>query len=186
MWQAVLGDARLYEVLVEMDEDLAAQARAEGCPHCGSRLHSARYPRKPRGLPSGAPEEPFATRRSFCCAVCRRRTTPASVRFLGRRVYVSAVVLLATAFAGPLSRRRVATLRERLGVTERTLRRWRDWWRGAFVQTAFWRMARPGFVPAIEVRALPQALLDRFTGDDVTGRVVRALGFLSPLSTHAG
>ena len=61
-------------------------------------LHSARYPRKPRGgLDDLGPD--YATRLSFCCAVdgCRRRTTPPSVRYLGRRVYLGAVVVLVTA-----------------------------------------------------------------------------------------
>jgi hypothetical protein len=47
---ALLRDATLYDVLLKFDRDLAAEARAAGCP-CGGVLHSARYPRKPRGGP---------------------------------------------------------------------------------------------------------------------------------------
>ncbi|MFL9910491.1 hypothetical protein [Paraburkholderia sp. RL17-337-BIB-A] len=32
-------------------------------------------------------------RHSVCCAGCRRRTTPVSVRFLGRRVYAAAIMV---------------------------------------------------------------------------------------------
>ena len=62
---------------------------------CGGVLHSARYPRKPRG---GPPElrQTDNSRLSFCCAQCRRRHTPRSVRYLGRRVYLATVVVFAS------------------------------------------------------------------------------------------
>src|SRR6266568_3714215 len=80
--------------LLRFDDDLAEQARQSGCG-CGGKLHSARYPRKPRGVPEELQED-YSRRRSFCCAEegCRKRTTPASFRFLSRRVYVAAVVIL--------------------------------------------------------------------------------------------
>ncbi len=131
MCQQVLGDARLFELLARIDAEIAEEARAKGCS-CGGRLHRARYRRKPRGGPPDL-DEGYEWRHSFCCAQlgCRKRKTPLSVRFLGRRVYLGVVVLLATACEGGLTRRRVAMLRERLGVWERTLRRWRVWWRRA-------------------------------------------------------
>lgn len=185
MCQALLGDTRLFQLLARMDEDLAAQARAEGCA-CGGRLHRARYRRKPRGSPADV-DALLAWRHSFCCAEagCRRRKTPISVRFLGRRVYLGAVVLLATACEGGLSRRRVAALRERLGVSERTLRRWRTWWRETFPRTRFWRTARSGFVPPVAVGALPGSLVERFVGADERERAIRMLAFLGPLSAGA-
>jgi len=180
--QELLGDTRLFQLLVRMDEDLAAKAQAEGCA-CGGRLHRARYPRKPRGSPAEL-EEAYASRHSFCCARegCRRRKTPSSVRFLDRRVYLGVVVLLATACEGALSRRRVAALRERLGVSERTLRRWRTWWRETFPRTRFWRTARGGFVPAVAIGALPASLLERFRGAHEAERVIRVLRFLAALA----
>ena len=36
-------------LLPRIDSDLAASARAAGCPACGGRLDVANYPRKPRG-----------------------------------------------------------------------------------------------------------------------------------------
>ena len=75
----------LFRFLSAIDEDLAAKSRVQGCGFCGGVLHSARYPRKPRGGPMQAQASSLTTRQSFCCERCRRRTTPASVRFLGRR-----------------------------------------------------------------------------------------------------
>ena len=183
MCHPLLGDASLYSVLLQMDHDLAAATRAQGCPHCGGALHCANYPRKPRGGPDGL-SDGEVLRFSFCCARegCRRRKTPPSVRFLGRRVYLGMAVILALAFDGPLSARRVACLRDRLGVAERTLRRWRLWWRETFAQGRFWKQARAAFVPPALASRLPLGLLERFVGSDDHDRVTQVLRFVSPLS----
>lgn len=180
---SILQDARLYQVLQRLDVDLAQTARALGCQHCGGLLHSAHYVRKPRGGPPGLGPE-IDRRLSFCCARdgCRRRKTPISVRFLGRRVYFGAVVLLASALRDGLSARRVRALRAQLGVDVRTLRRWRRWWQEAFVKSAFWRAARARFAPPLAEGALPGALLERFTAEASPGSLVQALQFLAPIS----
>src|SRR3984893_16426162 len=61
-------------------------------------LHSARFRRKPRGGPAGLGEA-YDQRLSFCCAsdLCRKRMTPPSFRFFGRKVYLGAVVVLVSA-----------------------------------------------------------------------------------------
>ena len=81
--------------------------------------------RKPRGGP------PWEVRFSFCCAKegCRRRHTPGSVRFLGRRVYAGLIVVLVSAMLHGLNPERVQRLRKVLGIDWRTLGRWRQWWR---------------------------------------------------------
>jgi hypothetical protein len=87
LYQAVLADAKFHEQLLDFDRDLSASARAAGCYRCGGALHSARFARKPRGCPAGLSRE-YGQRFSFCCAVdgCRKRTTPPSLRFLGRKL----------------------------------------------------------------------------------------------------
>jgi hypothetical protein len=57
MSEALLTDLRFHRLLLAFDEDLAARARAGRCRRCGGVLHSARYRRKPRGLPAGLGEE---------------------------------------------------------------------------------------------------------------------------------
>jgi hypothetical protein len=52
------------------------------------------------GSPAKLPEDDDR-RLSLCCSQCRRRTTPPSVRFLGRRVYLAAVVVLVQRDAAP-------------------------------------------------------------------------------------
>jgi len=112
-----------YEVLRQVDLDLAGEARAQGCLSCGDRLHRADYDRKPRGGPEGLPA--YVKRFSFCCQRegCRRRLTPPSVRFLGRRVYLATVVVLVAVLRHGLSPGRVDWLHRVLGVSRRTLGR---------------------------------------------------------------
>lgn len=179
--QALLRDEKFYQQLFRMDQDLAQRARAGGCPLCGSRLHSARYPRKPRGVPwELSPDD--EKRFSFCCSRCFKRHTPASVRFLGRRVYVAAVVVLATAMSSGITQRRAAKLKELFGVDRRTLDRWRQWWQEAFVQSALWIAERGRFSPAVNELDLPGSLLERFVGTK-REKLLATLLFLSPLST---
>ncbi len=49
MCHAFLNDSRFYQLLLHIDQDIAAEVQAGGCS-CGGVLHSARYPRKPRGI----------------------------------------------------------------------------------------------------------------------------------------
>ena len=182
MISKLLVDDRFYHVLANIDLDLAERARGVGCA-CSGVLHSARYPRKPRGLPNDHHGDD--RRASFCCARCRKRTTPASVRFLGRRVYLGAVVVLATALQQGPSPWRVSRLRELFGVSVQTLARWRAWWAEAFAESAFWKAARAAFSPAVAEPAAPSSLLERFTGEPHE-QLATLLHFLSPLSTTAG
>src|SRR5690606_28316267 len=140
MCHAFIGAASFWLLLFQIDEDLAAQVRAEGCRSCGGPLHSAHFRRKPRGVARRLLDDSIGTRLSFCCARdgCRRRHTPASVRFLDRRVFLGAVVVLVTALSSGLSGKRVAVLCEQFDVSVRTLRRWQGVWRGRGVTTAMW------------------------------------------------
>ena len=178
MCHAVVG-RKQYLFLLEVDRDIAAQSRARGCRLCGGRLDSANYLRKPRGL-AFAPTDEEATRLSYCCAACRKRTTPPSVRFLGRRVYAGVAVVLVTAMRVGW---RVGALCARLEVDRRTVARWRTWWRDAFVASRVWG-AIQGLMggPRPRPEELPRALLDRLGG--LRRRPVRRLlEWICPLST---
>ena len=123
-----LSDPSFYKYLLHIDQDIASNVQAAGCS-CGGVLHSACYPRKPRGVRS-ALDETYDYRLSFCCANddCRRRTTPPSVRFLGRKVYLGVIVILISAMQHGLSVKRRERLIEQLDIPSQTLYRWRQWW----------------------------------------------------------
>lgn len=181
MYTTLLADATLFEALLAIDHDLATTAQADRCLRCGGRLDHSDYPRKPRGGPATLAAA-YEKRTSFCCDDCRKRLTPVSVRFLGRKVYLGVVVLLACVLRQGPTPWRVVRLRDRLGVSADTLARWHHWWRDAFVHTPFWKTARARFAPAIDEGGLPRNLVERFSGDDLA-QVVATLCFLSPLTT---
>ena len=177
------ADASLYELLRRFDEDLAEEAREQGCPHDGGVLHRADYERRPRGGPATLGRKD-RTRISYCCAEpgCRKRMTPPSMRFLGRRVYLGAVVVLVSAMRHGLLGRRVAELRELLGVARSTLVRWRRWWRETFAHSPCFEMLRGHLADPVDLGRLPAALLERFDGDE-RQRLVALLRVLLPLTT---
>jgi len=144
-------------------------------------LHAADYERKPRGGPQ------WDRRWSFCCAAqgCRRRRTPESVRFLGRRVYAGFVMVLVAAMVHGLKPERVGMIQEMLGVDRRTLERWRQWWLSTFSAGPFWKMARARFMPVVCEGTLPWSLGRRFGIEGAEG-LAGLMGFLAPLTTGSG
>jgi hypothetical protein len=178
----VIQEPSFFQFLAAIDADLASRTRIRGCGFCGGVLHSACYPRKPRG---GSVELETTTptmRQSFCCDKCRRRTTPESVRFLGRRVYPGFIMVLLSAMQSGVTDKLTNELRLSLGVARRTLQRWLQWWREIFVRTLFWTLCRGRFMPPVEHASLPNSLLERFSDMDAQSQLVRCLQFLAPLS----
>lgn len=187
MYHNLPRDASFWAFLVSIDQDLAATARQKACP-CGGRLHCANYPRKPRGGGDALPEQ-YGCRLSFCCDRdgCRKRVTPPSVRFLDRKVYLGAVVVLVAAMRQGPSPRRVRELSKLFGADRRTIARWQVFWRDHVPQTRFWKVAHGRLVPTVEIVVLPRSLLEAFVHTDEDhqgwGRLLR---FLSPITIAGG
>lgn len=187
MYQALLRDSSFFDLLLRFDRDLAEAARRAGCG-CGGALHRAFYERKPRGAPVGAgPEQ--SIRFSYCCGVegCRRRVTPASLRFLGRKVFFGIVVLLVPVLKDGPSEQRLQLLCTEFAVSLRTLRRWIRWWRETFAASRFWLASQGRFARPVARQALPCSLLLAFEGPaEVASRVLGVLRFLAPITTGRG
>ena len=156
-----------------------------GAGYAVARCIPASYARKPRGGPAGLGRE-HAERFSFCCAVdgCRKRTTPPSLRFLGRHVYLATVVTLISALMLGITPSRLARLSVVPGIDRRTLARWRVWWRSTFTDSPFASVAMAALAPPIDIAALPVSLLDRFAGA-VREQLIALLRFLGPLTGGA-
>ncbi len=100
---------------------------------------------------------------------------PPSVRFLGRRVYAGAIMMLAT------MRALVCT------AAPRTLARWSAWWTEVLPAMTFWTAMRAHFVPAVQASRLPASLLERFEptpGLHSHKALVDALRCLGPITTQ--
>lgn len=170
---------------MKFDVELAAEMRGKRCQICGGRLDQDHFPRKPR-VPSWVElPEGYDERFSYSCAVegCRKRHTPASARYLGRRIYLGVIVVLATAMQQGLAPWRLRRLREELGVSRQTLERWRTWWQECFVESAFWKAAKAAFSSPVDAE-VPHSVLARFAGDEVE-RLAALMRFVSPMSTPA-
>ena len=178
---ALLQNPKFFTLLVQIDADLAAQMHAAGCS-CGGVLHRANYPRKPRACPKEVRAD-FESRLSFCCNLCRKRATSASVRFLGRRVYLGLVVVLAPQRRTTLNAVAVQVV-DALAVPARTIARWRHWWLQLFCLTPLWQAACARFMPPLQTLSLPTSLIERFTGPAAEA-ALHLLAFLRPLSVQS-
>jgi len=179
--------ASFWSFLFAVDQDLAETARKKACL-CGGRLHRANYLRKPRGTPDQLPE-PQCLRLSFCCDRdgCRKRVTPPSVRFLGPKVYLGAIVILISAMRQGATPRRVRELSARFGADRRTIARCQVFWREHCPQTPFWKIAHARLTPVVKIVSLPYSLVDAFLRrhpPDVGW--TRLLRFLSPITITGG
>jgi len=185
MYEELLGEIGFYRLLLRFDEDLAAATRALGCWRCGKALHVADFRRKPRGVPPGLGER-YRERFSFCCAdrQCRKRCTCPSLRFLSRKVYLAAVVVLVSALRCGSTPRRLRYLQELVGVSRRTILRWRLWWLEVFTETPFWRAVAGTLLPPLERSQLPASLLGRFAGT-AGERLLALLRYLAPISSES-
>ena len=180
-------ETSFWRFLFQIDLKLAEEARQKACP-CGGRLHRANYPRSPRGGPDDLPKE-LCYRLSFCCNRdgCRKRVTPPSVRFLGRKVYFAVVVILVAAMRQGPSPRRIPEFSPRFELGRRTIVRWQRFWREQFPRTPFWKIKRGYFMPPLEIAALPRSLLDAFLrSHDPVKDWERLLRFLAPITIPGG
>lgn len=182
MYQRLLGDAAFYRLLLRFDEDLAAAERPKGCWLCGKKLDVSDFPRKPRGLALDLGDR-FAERLSFCCAdrSCRKRRTPPSLRFLGRKVYLGATVVLISAMRCGANPKRMRHLHELVGVSRHTVSRWRKWWTETLPTSRFFSGACGTLIPPVNIAELPASLLERFAGS-IEERLILLLRWLSPVT----
>ena len=103
------------------------------------------------------------------------------MRFLGRKVYVGALVIMAS-----VAGRAVLALGGRLrrpveGVPSRTVGRWLSWWQTVFALSPFWLEAKSFFAVPVEIAQLPTSLLSRFGAG--TSALEKLLGFLAATTT---
>jgi hypothetical protein len=179
-------DREFFAFLEQEDGRIAEQVAAAGCPECGGPLHRSDYERKPRGALLAPEGESSIERFSLCCGRegCRKRAMPPSLRFLGRRVYLEAVVVVASVVAQAAATVKTAEAAKRAtGVPARTTRRWLAWWQGAFVSTEVFVALRARLI-GVEVERLPSSLMERLGGS--WPERLRAVAMqLAPLTTSS-
>jgi hypothetical protein len=182
-----MADVRFHDLLLTFDTDLADIARAGRCIICRSAVHSGDYRRKLRGPFARLLGEEHCWRFSLCCSRggCRKRKKPPSLRFLGPKAYLGAMVVLVAAMQHGATAMRVAKLSQMFGVSRRTVARWRKWWLTVFANGPFWHWARALVMPPVDEKHLPASLLERFAGN-LEERLISLLRFLAPATGGAG
>lgn len=132
------GSPDFFQNLRQLDWDLFTAAKAKSCPRCGGQLDTAHFPRKLRDPGTEWEERRF----SLCCRNegCRKRLTPPSLRFFGRKVYSAWVVILVLDFCEALGVDRL--------ISRQTLARYRQFWQVHLAEShPFLRWARGSFLP---------------------------------------
>lgn len=182
-YHALLTSVIFLRALLDLDLQVALSIQAQGCT-CRGPLHWARYPRVPLGVIPLDLVADFSRRLSFCCGSpeCRRRTTPPSVCFLGRRQYIAVTFVILSMLRHGVTKTRAQELHALAPVDDRTLKRWRDWWCRQLPSTPFWRAAAGRLAQPVRPSDLPARLLERFSGDEPR-QMTALLEFLSELST---
>jgi hypothetical protein len=116
---------------------------------------------------------------------CRKRLTPFSVRFLGGKQHISAMIVLCSAMLHGLTPRRQRRLETEFDVSRGTsraiVRHWQNWWK-RLPLSAFWRTVRGRLPATLDQRALPGSLLRVFKGN-AGEQLTSLLGLLSPLTS---
>lgn len=106
------------------------------------------------------------------------------MRYLGRKVYVGAVVIVASAVGGAALAAGLRPPRRIEGVLARTVGRWLTWWQTVFALGPFWREAKAFFATPVEIAPLPASLLARF-GRAGAASVETLLRFIAPVTTES-
>lgn len=178
-----------HALLFELDRRAQERVRAGGCERCRGPLHVAHYPRKVRGVSEEAAEAGrYGQRLSLCCGRegCRKRATPPSVRFDGRRLYAAIAVLLLSMRSRerPELEGAAALVQAEPSPSWPTRSRWRSWWRSELLQTAWFVALRGHLARPVDAERSPASLLSMFGGGAVE-QCRSLLVAISPLTTRS-
>lgn len=96
-------------------------------------------------------------------------------------MFFGAVMVLAAAMQHGPTKKQAGELEALLGVSRRTLVRWRRWWTTVFATSRFWQSLRGRVVPGADELTMPRSLLACFADEP---RIVALLHVLAPISTR--
>ena len=165
LYSTLQADATFHELLLVFDQDIAIVAAAGTMPAVQQR--SAFCPASPQasGRPAGLGEE-HDWRFSFCCASdgCRTRRTPPLLRFLGRKVYLTAIVVLIAIMREGAPAARMRQLSELSASTAERSSAGESGGATKFLARPFWQIGRAAFMPPVDHDRLPVSLIECFNG----------------------
>jgi hypothetical protein len=152
MYHSSLIISSFWKTFPTLDTKIAQEfIKTAQCKKCGCCIfYQSDYPRKPRGFPEeiekNIPDIFFSIRISYRCSNCRKRITPPSIRYLGRKIYISVLILLASRLIeqGREAEGIGITLKAIKAILEdfvpaRTVNRWLTWWQESVWQSPIWK-----------------------------------------------
>lgn len=186
MYQKILTDPKFFLLLFKYDLERASELHSMPCKHCGGKLDWANYARQPRGGPPDL-DEKCKVRFSLCCRNegCRKRVMPPSLRFLGARVYFSAIFSLVIALSQGARPEKIEKIQKEFNISHQTFLRWRQWWKEVFPVTRFWQREK-GIHSTSELESdFPYTLLKLFCRLHMLQEsLCNFLRFISPLPSY--
>ena len=184
MYTQIYLEASFWLLLSDIDEKIAHFYHQLPCFYCAKRMYWGNYPRKPRGLPPMA-EDIFAFRYGHCCSGRRRRRTPPSARFLGRRVYVASFIMMI--FCPDTSNdndhmKLVDSVS--VGMDLITPIRWISWWSLDIPVSSIWKKICGLLGINISNEFLPHFISHQFAKKNINAEkaVLALLEFLAPIA----
>jgi hypothetical protein len=96
---------------------------------------------------------------------------------------VGVVVVLLTVLRHGATGARVAKLAATVGVSRRTVERWRQWWLEEFPKSSFWRAACGRLASPVDLETLPLSVLECFAKPTDEEKIIDLLRFILPLTT---
>jgi hypothetical protein len=162
MLSELIKKKNLFSHLYEIDKKTAERYRQLPCPYCGGPLYFSNYMRKPRGEPEDVPEKYFI-QFSLCCGTegCRKRLTPPSCRFMGRKIYWFAVILcILTDFQNTNEKATVSDWSMRTGICRNTIKRWLAFFHDTFPASRIWRRLRGQISACVRNSSLPSSFIN--------------------------
>ncbi|MCX6129487.1 MAG: hypothetical protein NTX25_10550 [Proteobacteria bacterium] len=142
----ILDDSSFFQILQSYDVDICKALQANDCSHCGGKLDASHYQRKLRGIEWAELTEECSRRYSLCCRDegCRKRSTPLSLRFAGRKVYCSLLIMLFTLLKERGDGKAQRRLQKDFGLSAMTARRWTRLFQSALAASHWARAMRAG------------------------------------------
>jgi hypothetical protein len=177
-----LQNERFFYELYIIDTRIAEYYRRMPCPHCNGPLYFSNYFRIPRGeTVVGLPKEYFI-RYSLCCGNegCRRRVIPPSCRFLDRKVYWHAAILI---IMSEFQNTKVCVfkLAKKFNISRNTIARWIKFYQNIFPSSRKWQKIRGMVAAFITNDELPSNLVNHFLNlkSSAQDALISCLKFLS-------
>jgi hypothetical protein len=180
----ILEDSSFFQLLQSYDEDICKAQQDNGCSHCGNKLDLSHYQRKPRGLEWASLTETCFRRYSLCCRNegCRKRTTPQSLRFAGRKVYCGLLIMLFTLLKERGDVKAQRRLQKDFGLSPTTARRWTQLFQSALALGEWAREMRAQGIFVNREADPINAYYESVTSDDgLISRWIKILSGIHPL-----